>query len=94
MLSREINAISREVSALEAENARLKQIIIDLGKKFEETDKPKACKHCKFFVCHYVIWAGRYSMTEMGHCVHGCRTKGKKSGDSCDFFELGTRDCE
>ena len=92
MLSREVNAISREVSALEAENARLKQMIVDLSRKFEESDKPKACKHCKFFVRHYIKWYGQYSMTEMGHCVHGRRMKGKKSGDSCDFFELGTRD--
>ena len=83
--------LSREVSALEAENARLKRVIEDLSGKFKEEDKPKACKHCKFFVRHYIEWFGKYSMTEIGHCVHGCRTKGKRSGDSCDFFELGTR---
>ena len=81
--------LSREVQALERENEELKQTIKELSKRFEEEEKPKACKNCKFFIWHYIVNLGKYTRTDVGHCIHGCRCKSKRSNETCDFFELG-----
>ena len=82
--------LAQEVRKLENENAALRKMIKDLETNINESEtKPMACKHCKYYIQHYVFFLGEYSETHCGHCTHGRCKERRPDTKSCEYFEFG-----
>lgn len=91
--------IAESVIRLEKENQELKDTVVELKAKLEQSaaGKPESCQHCKYFARHYVRNEnGTYTQIYTGHCTCGVPiSKGRKKnpgmGETCPLFEAGTR---
>ncbi len=66
--------LSSEVSKLEAENQKLKEMLKIMG---EDIPKPKDCRHCKNYIQYYCRdMHGNFHTIYAGHCI--CRVPARK----------------
>lgn len=52
------------------------------------------CKHCQYFIQHYVLCSGRLTQVYCGHCTRKTPKTKRPDRKACEHFEQGEQEID